>query len=521
MNQKINAQPVLRMVNIDKSFSGVSVLEGVDFDAYRGEILAVLGQNGAGKSTLMKILAGVYPFGSYSGKILINDKECKFADVKMAEQNGVVMIPQEVEIFPNLTVAENLYFNRLSDNRIIDWNSLYAQAEKDLKEFGILDISPRDIMGNLVRAQHQLILITKALLQSEGRTKTNVLILDEPTASLSDSETQVLFKHMETIKKSGVACIYISHRLGEVFKISDRFFIMRDGRTVGKFSLAETSMEGAITTMVGGQLKRMKKSKEVTFGKKLLEVKGLTVYDKIILDRLLVNNIDLNLHEGEILGVFGLVGSGKTEMAMGIYGAWEGKSSSEIKIDGNLVVIDSPQKAIESGIGFLPEDRRQALLDVRSIRENMVLIILRRFSNKLGILDRQKEKKEAMDLQTDLKLKARTLEDNPSTLSGGNKQKALIARLLGAKSRILIVDEPTVGVDINTRQDLYGILRRYVEENKCAILLFSSDVEEVLQVSDQIMVVRNGNVAAFYGQEQIGSGTVDQDVLVNVAVAHE
>ncbi len=222
MEYKNTRQPVLQMKNIRKSFSGVQVLSEVNFEVCAGEIVAIIGQNGAGKSTLMKILAGVYPFGAYDGEIILGNSSCRFSDVRMAERSGIFMIQQEVEIFPNLSVTENLYFNQLGDKPIIDWNSLYARAERDLQAFGLQNIRPRETMLNLTRAQHQLILITKALILSQEQRRSCILILDEPTSSLSEDETRILFHHLEHIRESGVACLYISHRFKEVFEIANR-----------------------------------------------------------------------------------------------------------------------------------------------------------------------------------------------------------------------------------------------------------------------------------------------------------
>jgi D-xylose transport system ATP-binding protein len=517
LNNIQKGKQILNMIDIGKSFSGVSVLQNVNVQANAGEVLAILGQNGAGKSTLMKVLAGFYPFGNYEGVFYVNGIECNFSGIKAAEENGIIMIPQEIEVFPYLTVAENLLFNQLSKKKTINWNQLTADAKAALEEFEIRDIDPSDMMINLTRAQHQLILIIKALVHSTGKNKPSILILDEPTASLTESETLILFKHLERVKESGVACIYISHRLGEVFKIADRFVIIRDGLCVGEYSKCDTCIEEIITSIVGKKLVEVKKTGIKKLEETLLSVKGLNVFDKVIKNRKLVDNLSFDLHAGEIMGVFGLLGSGKTETALSLFGAWEGSSNGQISIKGESVEIISSKKAIALGIGLLTEDRREALMEVRSIKENIVLLILKTLTSKLHLLNKQKEMQKAIELQDKLKLKARSLEDLPSTLSGGNKQKVLVARLLGAGSQILIADEPTVGVDVNTRQELYTIFHQIAKEQRCGILMFSSDVEEILQVSDQVMVLKSGKIAGFFNQKQLSTGTINQDTLLHVA----
>lgn len=509
---------ILKMNHIYKEFYGNYVLQDVNISVNSGEVFAIIGQNGAGKSTLMKILSGIHPKGTYTGEIILGGKPVEFSNVREAERTGVLMIPQEIEVFPNLSVAENLYYNTLQQQRFIDWNALYAKAKEDLKEYSVFDIDVRQKMENLTRGEQQMLLIVKALIQTQSSDGGKVLILDEPTASLTESETKVLFDYIDQIKKRGIACIYISHRLAEVFKIADRIMVMRNGEVIETYVTAESDQEEVITCMTGEKLKKLS-TEVVEFGEEILSAQNLVVYDRVIHDRKLVNGLDLHLHRGEVLGVYGLLGSGKTETAMSIYGAWEGKSEGTIVLDGEEIHPKSTLDAIKKGINFLPEDRRQALFDVRSIRENMSMLVLKRFCNRLGLMSLQEELKAVHDSKDDLKLKAHSLEDSPNSLSGGNKQKALVGRILLPDSKVLIFDEPSVGVDIGTRMDLYDILRETAKETQCGILVFSSDVDEILQVSDQIMVLKNGKQSAFFTQEQVKSGSVDQDMIIMAAIS--
>lgn len=518
MNSEVSKVPILRMEHIDKSFSGVSVLNDVTLEAYSGEILALLGQNGAGKSTLMKILSGIHPAGSYTGTVCLDGQELRSHGLLEAEKNGVVMIPQEIEVCSNLNVAETLYINELSQKGLINWNEIYTRARNDLENFGITDIAPNCPMHRLSKSQHQLILIAKAFAQARKDGGCKVLILDEPTASLSNHESQILFDHLRMAKNNGLACIYISHRLKEVFDISDRLAIMRDGRMIGSYLMDEIEMDDAITQIIGQRLNKVKNAENAQLGEVVLEANGLSVYSVDMDQRQVVKDVSFRLHEGEVLGVFGLLGSGKTEIAMTLYGAWQGAHMGEIKVFGEPAEFKSVSDAIKAGIGFLPEDRRVALMEVRSIAENMVLVFLNRVCDRIGMLNKGRERSIIKDLRQRLGLKAVSLDNLPSTLSGGNKQKILIAKLLGAESRIIIADEPTVGVDVNTRQDIYRILTDLAIQKRCAVLLFSSDIEEIIQVSNQIMVLQNGEIVDFFDQEAIASGAINADRVLKAAV---
>lgn len=507
---------ILEMRNISKAFYGNYVLEGVSMEVQAGEIYAIIGQNGAGKSTLMKVLSGVYPRGSYEGTILLEGQEVSFSGVREAEKNGVIMIPQELEVFSNLSVAENLYFNSLSDGLFVDWKRLYVNAEKDLAKFGLGYIDPHQNMEELTRGQQQMLLIVKALIQAQE--KARVLILDEPTASLTESETNVLFDYLDQIKRRGIACLYISHRLAEVFRISQRIMVMRNGQKIEVYETNEEQRKEIIHCMIG-QEPQNNNTDIVAFGENILNVENLTVYDRVVKDRKLVDSLSFRVRAGEILGVYGFLGSGKTETAMALYSAWEGKCEGKILLEGKDLVAKTPKAAIENGVVMLPEDRRQAIFEARNIRENMSLLIVDRFKNALHMLDKKQENLKMQGQKEILKLKCRSLEDMPNSLSGGNKQKALVARVLSTGAKILIFDEPSVGVDIGTRLDLYETLRENARATQCGIIVFSSDQDEILQVSDEVLVLKNGRQAAFYGQEEVKTGKIDQNTLVMAAIS--
>lgn len=508
---------ILNMENINKDFYGNVVLEHVDMQVEAGEILAIIGQNGAGKSTLMKVLSGVYPRGQYTGKIVLAGQEIEFSGVGDAEDHGVIMIPQELESFNNLTIAENLFFNDLPKQKIINWNKLYQDAKEVLEKFGMGEFDPRAKMSFLTRGQQQMLLIVKALIRADGGAK--VLILDEPTASLTESEIKILFEYLQDVKAKGIACLYISHRLAEVFQIADRIMVMRNGKVIETYCSEGIDQNEVINCMIGEELKTLD-SKVVEFGNKLMSVEDLVVYDRINLGRKIVDGLSFDVYEGEVLGIYGLLGSGKTETAMAIYSAWEGDQEGTITLDGKTLHNKNTRQALKSGLAMLPEDRRKALFSTRGIKENMSILILDKFQNALGLLQRKKETAVMIEKGAELKLKYHDLEDPPRSLSGGNQQKALVARVLATDARVIIFDEPSVGVDIGTRFDLYEILRNTAREKHCGVVIFSSDQDEILQVSDCIMVLKNGRCSAFFDQEQVKSGKVDQNTIVMAAVAN-
>lgn len=518
MKEKI---PNLVMKNISKSFYGIPVLKNLNFKSHKGEIVAVLGQNGAGKSTLMKILAGIHPLKSYDGEIIVNGNECKFQNTKDAEKKGIVMIPQEVEVIGNLTVAENLYFSKIQFKTIVNHKQIISQAKKDLARFELFDICPNQRMDSLTRAEQQILLIIKALINTESGDDANILILDEPTSSLSDYETEILFKNLKIIKNAGITCLYISHRLEEVFKICDRVFVLRDGIGVYDKDIKESSVNEIITSMVGKEIKITNTIEQVELGPEIFSISGLNTYDKIIKKRRVVKDLSLTLHEGEILGVFGLLGAGKSELALSLFGAWGNIDYKDYKINNSTTKFNTPSDAIKKGIGFLPEDRRKALLHVRNIRENISILSLNKVCNKYGVLNKKKEKQLVNKMKEDLKLKARSLEDYPNSLSGGNKQKVLVSRLLAADSKILIFDEPTIGVDVNTRQEIYSILRELAKKHKLGIIVLSSDIEEIFQVSNQIMVMKNGENVALFKNNYIIENKITQDKILHIATSEK
>lgn len=519
MKNKYVEDSILALKGISKSFANNIVLENINLDIEKGKIIAILGQNGAGKSTLMKILNGQHPYGSYGGTFYLKNKECQFFGVKDAEENGIIMIPQEIEVFRELTVAENLYMHKFRDSFLVDWNMIFKKAKDDLSLLEIYDISPYDLVGNLSKAKQQLLLITKAIIHSRERGTDTILILDEPTSSLTKPEVLTLFNHLRNLKKQGVTCIYISHILTEVLEIADQIVVIRDGTVVLNKDTKHCDLEETISAIVGKKLRSFERTKKVDFGEVLLEVKDLQVLDRKIKDRVLVDNISFKVHRGEILGIYGLLGSGKTEIAMSIYGAWDGKSKGTVRIKGKNIVKKSVKQSIELGIGIIPEDRGKFLFMERPIRENMVVTIIKKLVNRLGLIDNNKERKIANNLKNLLSINAKDLEENPSKLSGGNKQKVIVSRLIAADSEILILDEPTVGVDINTRYEIYKILRDIAEKEKKGVLLFSNDVEEIFKLCNQIMVINNGRQEIFYNQDQLLSSDINEETILKKAMA--
>lgn len=482
--------PLLEMRDIVKRFPGVKALDGVSFTLEAGEFHSLVGENGAGKSTLMKVLSGVYPSGEFEGSILIENDEKRFKGVRDSEKAGVAIIFQELSLVKELTVGENIFLGREPARfGIIDWHELYHRASKLLKRLG-LDIDPRTTVGNLGIGRQQLVEIAKALSQD-----AKLLVLDEPTAALTESEVETLFKILKDLKADGVGMIYISHKLDEVFALSDRITVLRDGKTIGSYNTSELTKDSVIAKMVGREVGDIFPEPDRTPGDVVLKVEGLNVYSPDVRDKKLVNNISFEVRKGEILGISGLMGAGRTEVLTALFGGWNGKSSGTVAVDGKPVRINSPADAIENGIAFVTEDRKRfGLILEQTILDNMTIAGLQQLSGKF-FTDREKEITAVSSPMKDLSIKAPSVLTEAGTLSGGNQQKVVLGKWLLTQPKVLFLDEPTRGIDVGAKQEIYTKINELAKRG-LAIVLVSSELPEVLGLSDRVLVLHEGNMTA-------------------------
>lgn len=488
--------PLLEMRSIVKEFPGVKALDGVTFDLKEGEFHSLVGENGAGKSTLMKVLSGVYPYGTYQGDIVIEGSVQHFRNVRDAEHAGVAIIFQELSLVKELTVGENIFLGR-EPNRlgVVNWNELYAKAAKLLKDLN-LPINPRTPVGNLGIGQQQLVEIAKALSQ-----EAKILVLDEPTAALTESEVEVLFEILTKLKARGVGMIYISHKLDEVFAMSDRITVLRDGRTVGTNNAADLNKDKVIALMVGREVGDIYPRSEHQFGEVAMEVKNLTAQDLEHAGQNAVEDVSFYVRKGEVLGISGLMGAGRSELLMSLFGAWGGKVSGEIFVDGKKVIINSPADAIKNGIGFVTEDRKRlGLVLDQTILNNMTLAGLKEISGKI-ITNQNRERVAGEKAKQDLRVKANSVQTIVGTLSGGNQQKVVLAKWLLINPKVLFLDEPTRGIDVGAKQEIYMQINKMAKDG-LAIVLVSSELPEVLGMADRVMVLHEGRVTGEFTRDE-------------------
>lgn len=476
------------MKSITKSFPGVRALDGVSFNLESGEIHALVGENGAGKSTLIKILAGVYPHPEYGGEIVLDGSARRFANVRDSERAGIAIIFQELSLVKELNVAENIFLGREPRHfGIINWEELYSRAQKLIDELH-LQIDPRTPVVNLGIGQQQLVEIAKALSQD-----ARVLVLDEPTAALTDTEIETLFRILNDLRDRGVAMIYISHKLDEVFRISDRVTVLRDGKTIGTSATSETDEPRVIAQMVGREVDQIFPEAKHERGEIVFEVRNVTVDDPSVPGKRLVDRVGFSVRKGEVLGIAGLMGSGRSELLMAIFGAHAGRKSGDFFVKGKQMAINNPNEAISNGIGFVTEDRkRYGLILDQTILRNMTLAGLRNLSGRF-ITDEDAEAAAGERASADLRIKATSVFTIAGTLSGGNQQKVVLAKWLLTNPRVLFLDEPTRGIDVGAKQEIYAQINRLAEAG-LAIVLVSSELPEVLGLSDRVIVLHEGRV---------------------------
>lgn len=480
---------MLEAKNITKRFSGITALSEVNLLLYPGKVNAIIGENGAGKSTLMKIFSGVYT--EYDGEIVLNGKAVRFTGTKAAEEAGIAIIHQELNLVPWLSVTENIFLGRELTNRlgILDKKRMQDETTVLLKQVN-LDISPGAKIAELKVGQQQLVEIAKALY-----TDAAVIIMDEPTSAISDKECENLYSIIHRLKSEGRTIVYISHKLKELFAIADHYIILRDGESVDKGEMREVTSDSLIQKMTGRQLGFEKSGKTVTGLEALLSVKNLSLRHPILRFTNIFSQISFDLHKGEILGVYGLMGAGRTELMETIFGLHPKNSSGQIQINGQDIKIKNPAAAISAGIALVPEDRKlHGLVLGQTIKSNISITVLKQLE-KWGMLNRKKEKALTADYINKLGIKTSSDAAMANSLSGGNQQKIVLAKWLATHPKVLLLDEPTRGIDINAKAEIYKLIKQLAAEGM-GVIMISSELPEILAVSDRVLVMCEGELTA-------------------------
>ncbi len=482
---------ILEMRNITKTFPGVKALDNVSLRVERGEIHALVGENGAGKSTLMKVLSGVYPHGSYSGEIYFEGKECSFKDITHSEEVGIVIIHQELALIPFLSIAENIFLgNERQKNGVISWFETISNTQELLKKVGLHE-SPNTLITNMGVGKQQLVEIAKALAK-----KVRLLILDEPTASLNDADSEALLKLLLQLKEQGITSILISHKLNEISKVADSITILRDGATIETLDCHKDHIteDRIIRGMVGRDLTHRFPPRESKIGEVIFEVRDWNVYHPLHENRKVSTDININVRKGEVVGIAGLMGSGRTELVMSIFGRAYGRNiSGKAFKHGKEIDISSIDKAIKNGIAYATEDRKAyGLILIEDIKANITIANLEAITDGV-MINRPKELTVTSDYRNKLNIKSSSVLQKTVNLSGGNQQKVVLSKWLFANPEILILDEPTRGIDVGAKYEIYTIVNQLASEGK-GIILISSELPEILGVCDRIYVMSEGRI---------------------------
>lgn len=491
---------VLKMEHIVKEFPGVRALDDVNFEARAGEVLALMGENGAGKSTLMKVLGGVWPYPTYQGDIFIGGERRRFHNPREAMDAGIAIIHQELNLIPELSVAENIFLDRQPTSRFgaIDWWRLNDDAGVLLAELGLTDVEPTNLVKHIAVGKQQMVEIAKALAK-----RADILILDEPTSALSDKEVAELFRVIRKLRQAGVCLCYISHKMEEIAAIADRLVVLRDGRTIGEpAAITEITLDQIIARMVGRELTEMYPVSPRRRGEKIMEVKHLAVDHPALPGARKIHDISFSAYRGEILGLCGLMGSGRTTLVSAIFGAFPRATHGDVLIDGKKVDIRSPADAIAHGIALLTEDRKTLGLFLdQPITFNTTISSLQTVSSPpIGIINGRKERAVTERYIAQLDVKAPGADAIVGTLSGGNQQKILLARWLNANPKIFILDEPTRGIDIGAKVEIHRLLDNLARQG-VAIIIISSELEELLGMSDRILVMNEGRIVSEFTRD--------------------
>jgi len=485
------SEVILEMRNITKTFPGVKALDNVSFSVSQGEIHALVGENGAGKSTLMNVLSGVYPHGTYTGDIYFQGKECQFRDITESEAVGLVIIHQELALIPLLSIAENLFLgNERAKNGVIDWNESISKTAELLDKVGLHE-SPNTLITDIGVGKQQLVEIAKALAK-----EVKLLILDEPTASLNESDSEKLLGLLLQLKEHGISSILISHKLSDVSKVADSITILRDGATIETLDCQKDTIteDRIIRSMVGRDLTHRFPPREKNIGEVIFEVRDWNVYHPLHEDRKVSNNVNINVRKGEVVGISGLMGAGRTELAMSIFGhAYGTRISGTAYKHGKEIDISTINKAISNGIAYATEDRKAyGLVLIQEVKNNITLANLEEISRR-QVINEPQEMKVTSEYRDKLNIKCSSIQQLALNLSGGNQQKVVLSKWLFASPEILILDEPTRGIDVGAKYEIYTIINRLASEGK-AIILISSELPEILGVCDRIYVMRDGKI---------------------------
>ncbi len=507
------------MRGITKEFPGVKALDDVNFAVKRGSIHALVGENGAGKSTLMNVLSGWYPYGSYSGDIVYEGEVCKFSKIKDSEEKGIVIIHQELALVPYMSIGENMFLGNEQGHKLaIDWDKTHAEATKYLKIVGLTE-SSKTLIKDIGVGKQQLVEIAKALAKH-----ARLMILDEPTSSLNESDSQALLDLLLEFKKQGMTSIIISHKLNEVSYVADDITIIRDGKTIETLTkgIDDFSEDRIIRGMVGREIEdRFPKRHEVEIGDVSLEVKHWNVYHPIYNDKKVIDDVSFKVHKGEVVGFSGLMGAGRTELAMSIFGRSYGTEiSGTIEIHGKEVKLHSPRQAIEAGLAYVTEDRKgNGLILSNPISINTTLANLKGVSNN-GVIDRDKELAVAEEYRVKLGTKTPSVLQNVGNLSGGNQQKVLLSKWMYADPDVLILDEPTRGIDVGAKYEIYCIINDLVRDGK-SVIMISSELPEVLGMCDRIYVLNEGRIVGEFSQEEASQEKIMASILATDSAAKE
>lgn len=498
---------ILEMKDIHKSFSGVKALSGISLSLRKQEILGLCGENGAGKSTLMKILSGIYLFGTYDGNIFINGKEMRFNGIKDAEAAGIAIIHQELNLIPEMNVTENLFLgNFINKFGILDKDEMYAKAKEALSVIAP-NIDPESKIKDLGTGEQQMVEIAKAILKN-----ANILIFDEPTSSLTEKEISKLIEIIFSLKENGLSAIYISHKLDEIEAVTDSVEVIRDGKSVGGGKTIEMNSDKIISMMVGRSIENLIPRRSREIGDIIFEAKNYTLYDKVNSNIKKVDNASFYLREREILGFSGLVGSGRTELLSAIYGAYSGDYIGESYLYGKKLNIKKTQDAVELKIGFVPEERKtQGVILNDSVQNNIVLSTIKNYAVR-GVLDKNLQKEAALNYKEKLSIKIPSLDSPIKNLSGGNQQKCVLAKSLLISPKILILDEPTRGIDVGAKYEIYQYIFSIVEEG-CSVILISSELPEILGLSDRVIVMHEGKIKA-----SLDNNGLTQEIIMTAAI---
>lgn len=502
----MDSREILDMRHITKDFSGVKALDDIAIKVRKGHVHALCGENGAGKSTLMKVLSGIYPYGTYNGEIYFDGTILKNRGIKDSEEKGISIIHQELNLVDELSIMENIFLgNFITKNGIVDYYKMYQKTADILKELK-MDVAPDTLVKELGIGHKQLVEIAKALSK-----KSKLIIFDEPTASLTEKETDILLNIIKELKEKGVTSIYISHKLEEVMKISDEITVIRDGKFIECRKTSECTKNDIVKAMVGRELSSFYPEKNNKIGDVIFEIKNYNVFDNSGKQK--VKDINLTLKKGEILGISGLIGSGRTELISSIFGTYEGYRKGECYFKGEKINIKSTKEALKMGISMVPEDRKKdGIIADMSVEKNMTLSNLDNYTKKLNYVDVYNEDKDVKKYIEILKIKTSGTDLEIKNLSGGNQQKVVLAKNLMVNPKIIILDEPTRGVDVGAKYEIYKNIVELAEQG-ISIIIVSSELPEILGISDRIVVMHEGEVKGEFINKNI-----TQEMIMETAI---